>query len=198
MDTNTKKPCSWLKRTLRWSGLAILLVAISVGTYVGYLQLSGNFSPVVVGEVYRSAQPNRASLANYVKQYGIKSIINLRGESTGTPWYDEEVETARKLGVVYYDFGMSAGTILPQDKAEKLISLMAKAEKPLLIHCKAGADRSGLASALYLAAIAKTDERAAEGQISLRYGHFSVPYLSAAYPMDESFELLEPWLGFND
>lgn len=198
MDTNTRKPWHWIKKTLRWSSLAILLVAIGIGTYAGYLQLTGNFSPVVAGEVYRSAQPSETSLTAYVKRYGIKSIINLRGENTGTPWYDEEVSTARKLGVAHYDFGMSAGTILPQDKAERLISLMAKAQKPLLIHCKAGSDRSGLASALYLAAIAKTGERAAEGQISLRYGHFSVPYLSAAYPMDESFERLEPWLGFND
>nr|WP_281021958.1 ATP-binding cassette domain-containing protein [Rhizobium leguminosarum] len=47
------------------------------------------------------------------------------------------------------------------------------------------------------AAVAKSGEMAAERQISLRFGHFSIPYLSYAYPMDETFEILEPWLGFS-
>ncbi|MFD2031462.1 tyrosine-protein phosphatase [Ancylobacter dichloromethanicus] len=50
---------------------------------------------------------------------------------------------------------------------------MKDAKKPILIHCQAGADRSGLASALYLAAIKKNSAEAeAEAQLSIRYGHF--------------------------
>lgn len=197
MDRKLKGRPHFLKKTLRRSSLAALFVVVGIGAYVGYLQLSGNFNAVIAGEVYRSAQPSGAVLAEDAKQYGIKSIINLRGENSGVPWYEEEITAAKKLGIRHYDFGMSAGTILPKDRAEQLISLMARAEKPLLIHCQAGADRSGLASALYLAAIAKAGEKKAESQISLRFGHFSVPYLSHAYPMDVSFELLEPWLGFS-
>lgn len=187
-----------LKATLRFGGTTVLAIAAVIGAYVGWLNLSGNFNTVIAGEVYRSAQPTAAAFSTDVKKHGIRSIINLRGENAGEPWYDEEIETSTDLGVKHYDFQMSAGLILTQEKAEQLIHLMANAEKPLLIHCKAGADRSGLASALYLAAIAKTGKAAAEGQLSLRYGHFSVPYFSAAYPMDLSFEQLEPWLGFPD
>ena len=77
-----------------------------------------------------------------------------------------------------------------------LYELLAKVEKPVLIHCNWGADRTGLASALYLAAISKAGEEKAEGQLSLRYGHFSVPVLSQAFAMDETFESLEEWLGY--
>lgn len=35
------------------------------------------------------------------------------------------------------------------------------------------------------------DIETAEGQISLYFGHFSIPYLSQAYPMDETWEKLE-------
>ncbi|PDT21230.1 tyrosine-protein phosphatase [Rhizobium hidalgonense] len=185
-----------LKAILCYGGTSVIAIAAVIAGYVGWLNLSGNFNGVVSGEIYRSAQPTAAALSNYAKEYGIRSIINLRGQNIGKPWYDEEVAASSGLGITHYDFRMSAGSIVTLDKAEQLIALMTKAEKPLLIHCQAGADRSGLASALYLAAIAKAGEAAAESQISLRYGHFSVPYLSAAYPMDVSFEQLEPWLGF--
>jgi protein tyrosine/serine phosphatase len=68
---------------------------------------------------------------------------------------------------------------------------MERAEKPILIHCKAGSDRTGLAAALYLLTVNKPDEAAAEGQLSIRFGHFSLPFLPE-YAMDRTFEALEP------
>jgi protein tyrosine/serine phosphatase len=90
---------------------------------------------------------------------------------------------------------MSAGQQLTQDRAAKLVAILKHAERPILIHCNGGADRSGLVSALYLAAIAQQGEKAAESQISIRYGHISLPF-APAYAMDVTFEALEPWLGF--
>jgi len=65
----------------------------------------------------------------------------------------------------------------------------------MLIHCKAGADRTGLASAIYVAGVAKEGEMAAESQISLTYGHLSLFFIGA-YAMDRTFERLEPMFGF--
>jgi protein tyrosine/serine phosphatase len=84
----------------------------------------------------------------------------------------------------------------PPEKIKRLIALFASAQKPILIHCMSGADRTGLASAVYLAAISKQGEEAAEGQLSVRYGHFSIPYLSQAYPMDKSFDSVEGIFGY--
>ena len=92
---------------------------------------------------------------------------------------------------------MSARRELTQAEAADLIGILKRAEKPVLIHCKAGADRTGLAAALYVAAVAKLGETAAENQISIRYGHISLP-VSATYAIDRTFEALEPWLGFPD
>ncbi|MDB6454459.1 tyrosine-protein phosphatase [Falsirhodobacter sp. 20TX0035] len=75
------------------------------------------------------------------------------------------------------------------------MALLRAAPKPVLIHCMSGADRTGLASALLLANL-NHDEDAAERQISFRYGHISIPY-TAAWPMDQSWEALEGWLGFS-
>ncbi|WP_245419637.1 dual specificity protein phosphatase family protein [Phyllobacterium salinisoli] len=169
----------------------------ALGLYLADLQLSGNFHTIVAGEAYRSAQPTSAEIDAYAKQYGIKTIINLRGASPNAPWYKAETAEAAKLGITHIDFNMSAGKQLSKARAEQIIAVLDKAEKPLLIHCKAGADRSGLVSALYLAAVRKTGEAAAERQISIRYGHFSLPFIST-YAMNRTFESLEPSLGFSN
>ena len=184
-------------RLLKRVGAMVGIVAVSVGGFLAYRQLSGNFHPVIDNVVYRSSQPSAADIAYYAKTSGIRSIINLRGANPGSSWYDAEVASAKAEGIAHYDFRMSASQQLDQSRAEELIALMRNAEKPLLIHCQAGADRTGLAAALYKAAISKEGESAAEGQISFWYGHISIPH-TAAYPMDQTFEALEPWLGFPD
>ena len=50
-------------------------------------------------------------------------------------------------------------------------------------------------AALYIAAIAKLGEAAAESQISFWYGHIPLS-ITSAYAMDRSFETFEPALGF--
>lgn len=185
------------KRTMRAIGGAVLVLFLAVGGYIGALQLTNNLHAVVDGVLYRSAQPSAADIAQYQKTHGIKTIINLRGENRGSPWYDAEIAEAKLLGITHVDFRMSAKRELTQAEAANLIAILDRAEKPVLIHCNAGADRSGLASALYMAAVAKLGEDAAERQISIRYGHISLP-ISSTYAMDRTFEALEPWLGFPD
>ena len=165
------------------------------GLYLAALQMDDNFHAVVPGELYRSAQPTAALIAEYRKGYDIKTIINLRGDNTGSGWYDSEVAEARRLGIAHVDFRMSARREMTTAQFGQLMDVFHKAEKPILVHCNSGADRSGLVSALYVAAIAKLGEEAAEGQISFRYGHIPLP-VSSAYAMDRSFEAFEAVLGF--
>lgn len=184
-------------KRLKLASVIVLGFLSLAGIHFGYLQLSGNFHEVVPGELYRSAQITPQRLVEYQKAVGIRTVVNLRGENIGAGWYDEEIAAARALGIGHRDFGMSAGQRFPKERAAELIDLLRSAPKPVLIHCKGGADRSGLVAALYLAAIADAGEAAAEGQLSLRFGHVGIPVLSAAYAMDESWEGLEPLFGFN-
>lgn len=177
------------------SGAAGLLLFAG---YCGVLWLSGNFHPVLAGELYRSGQLSPGQLADYAARYGIRTVVNLRGQNTGRPWYDAEIRESERLGLKHLDFRMSASRILAPERAAELVALLRSAEKPVLLHCEGGADRSGLASALYLAAVAKTSEARAEGQLSPLFGHIPIPLLSRAFAMDETFELLEPSLGFPD
>lgn len=183
-----------------WSKITVISVVISgvlLSSYAGFLQATGNFHVVIPGELYRSAQPTSAKLTEYCEQYNIRTIINLRGPNQGKPWYDTEVATARRFNIRHIDFHMSTRHELTLKKAKRLVAILGKAQKPVLIHCRSGADRTGLASALYLAAIAKHGEEVAEKQLSFRYGHVPIPG-TAAYPMDRCWERMESWLGFSD
>jgi protein tyrosine/serine phosphatase len=187
---------------LKWWGLRILAgIGVGVAVLIGYLAVlhySGNFHTVIEGELYRSAQVTGTELQDYTNQVGLKSVLNLRGPSPDSDWYKAEIADSARLGLVHADFALSASRQVTNEQAVELIALMRSLPKPLLIHCKHGSDRTGLLAALYMAAISGQDEDTAEAQLSLYFGHFSVPYLSAAYPMDESWERLEGMVGFAE
>lgn len=184
------KRARWIIRTS-----AVLL--LSIGTYFFVLMANGNFHAVVPGEVYRSAQPSATELARYHANFGIRSVINLRGSNPEQSWYRDELAVTKKLGIAMIDVPMSAKRLLPPDKTRELIHQLEVAPKPVLIHCSGGADRTGLASALYLAAIAKAPEAIAEGQLSVLYGHFNISVFSRETAMDQSFEDVENEFGYS-
>jgi protein tyrosine/serine phosphatase len=178
--------------------LSFLSISLGIATlHLVIVNLGDNFHPVIAGEVYRSAQPTPERIAEYQKNYGIRTIINLRGENVGSAWYDAELAQTRRLGIDLVNFRMSAKREFTEERLTELVEVLQKAEKPVLVHCMSGADRSGLVSALYVAAVAKLGEEAAESHISFWYGHIPL-WFTAAYAMTRSFEALEPALGFHD
>ncbi|MBC2884113.1 tyrosine-protein phosphatase [Ochrobactrum sp. CM-21-5] len=190
-----KRYTDWSFSCLKLAGLGVLIGASGMGGYLFTIQYKGNVHTVIDGQAYRSNQPDPARIAAMQKLYGIKTIINLRGPEPGEKWYDAETAASKQFGIRHEDFKMSSSRQLNPQEARQLIALMQNAEKPVLIHCKSGADRTGLAAALYIAAVAKGSERQAERQMSIAYGHFGFP-LSPTYAMEKTFEAMEPELGY--
>jgi protein tyrosine phosphatase (PTP) superfamily phosphohydrolase (DUF442 family) len=175
-----------LVRALKLSGAATVLAAATIGGYWGVLQYEDNFHAVSPGVLYRAAQPSAGDLRWEAREYGIRSVLNLRGAHAGQGWYDEEVAASKALGLVHYDYGISAKREPTSRQIAELLEIVARAPKPLVIHCKSGADRSGLVAALYRYANAGASAAEADRQLSLLYGHF--PYLwSPSGAMDRSF-----------
>lgn len=187
-----------MRRRVKQVFLAGLSVLALLVTYLAVLHVSGNFHEVSAGTVYRAAQMDGQALARWKREYGIASVLNLRGENNGADWYETERAVTDRLGIQHIDFRMSASKQLDAEQVKALIDVMKAAPKPMLIHCLGGADRTGLASALYVAGIDKGGEDAAEWQLSLRYGHIGIPWLSKAWPMNTTWEEMEAWLGFPD
>jgi protein tyrosine/serine phosphatase len=181
---------------LRNGAAAIGIAALGLGGYLGYLQLSGNFHTVIAGELYRSAQPTAAQIEDYAQKYGIRTIVNLRGASNAA-WYADETATAERLGIKHIDFSMRASKGITAEQADQLVALLKDAPKPILIHCQAGADRSGLVSVIYSQRIAGMPEEKAEKQLSIYFGHVGLPIVSKTYAMDRSWEMLERHYGLT-
>ena len=177
----------WAIRVVGVAGVGLL----GLLGFLGVQQYTGNFHAVVDGEVYRSAQMTGTQLSDYTAKVGLKSVLNLRGAAPDADWYQAEIADSARLGLVHADFALSASREVTNDEAVQLIALMRTLPKPLLIHCKQGSDRTGLLAALYLASIKGVDVDTADDELSLAFGHFSVPYLSTAYPMDISWNRLE-------
>ena len=180
------KPLARLKRSLATLALALGLTGGGIGAYWGALQYQGNFHAVDAGMLYRSAQLSRSEFAAAARDYGIKSVLNLRGAHAGQSWYDEEIAAAGELGLAHYDIGLSAKRIVTAGQIGEVLDILRRAPKPLLIHCRSGSDRSGLVAALYRFALAGATAEEAASELSLLYGHF--PYLTnRTVAMDESF-----------
>ena len=167
--------------------LLILAFPASVLLYFGLLQIDGNFHTVVAGKLYRSAQPSARDLSAYAQTPGIKSVINLRGQHPGDPWYDDEVRVSNELGLFHVDIALSAHQELSAAQLLGLEKAFRDAPPPILIHCKGGADRTGLAAALYVLEVLHLPVETAAAQLSWVYGHW--PYLgSRSAAMDRTFE----------
>lgn len=165
--------------------------------YAGITVAQGNFHTVVEGELYRSATLSSAQLDAALVGLKVRTIVNLRGASPDQAWYREEARLAKEHGASLIDLSWSARRELTDAEVAEFMARLADAPRPILIHCRSGADRTGLAAALYLAAIKRADEETAESQLSLWFGHIALPF-TPFYAMDETFERLEPSLGYLD
>jgi protein tyrosine/serine phosphatase len=149
-------------------GIAITLTL----AWAGYLRFTGNFHTVEQGVIYRSGQLSGSQFQTRITENGIRTVINFRGNNTGQHWYDDEIKASGLAGAQHIDFPLSSGKELTDDQLIKLTALLRESPRPLLIHCEAGADRSGLAPALYKLVVAKRAPKEAWAQLSFRYGHF--------------------------
>jgi protein tyrosine/serine phosphatase len=177
--------------------ICFIVPVAGVFSYLGVLQIANNFHEVLPGELYRSGQLKAHEIADAHQAYGIQSIINLRGENEGEDWYEIETAEAKKLSITHYDFPMLSEKELTKDEAKELIAIMRDAPKPLLIHCQAGANRTSLASALYMAAVEMETEKESEEQMSLRYGYFPLVFRYTK-TMRESFDKLEHMFHYKN
>lgn len=100
--------------------------------------------------VWRSNHPAHARLRT-AKERGIRTILNLRGTDE-TPAFLFERESCAALGLHFVSVKLSARSAPRRDELLKLFEAFRTVERPVLMHCKSGADRAGLASALYLLA----------------------------------------------
>jgi len=181
----TTLPSQKAKALLRWILRALTVLIGALLAYDGYtIFYNANFRTVVSGKAYRSGQMDAAQLSRVIQDYGIKSIINLRGTTDAPALYQGEIEMAKRLGVQHYDLALSATNEITMSQMDDVIRTLREAPKPVLIHCQAGSDRTGLVSALYCLTLKGEAPAQADRELSIWYGHIS---LSKTIAMDHSY-----------
>ena len=154
---------------LRWV-LGVLTAAVIAGVPLGYYRAgyvhARRLRVVADGKLYRCGQLPAAGFREAFGRYGIRTVVNIREEDRDpllpADWLSQwlgrkgtatEAEVCRAAGVKYVQ--IDGGVIdCPADGRPAAVDDFLRvcddpANWPVLIHCKAGRDRTGLMAAIW-------------------------------------------------
>ena len=119
--------------------------------------------------VWRSNQPSARRLRAF-KRMGITTVLNLRGNSDMSPYLFEK-ETCDAIGLNLVSVRLSAHSLMSRERLLALLDQFETLKRPFVMHCKSGADRAGLAAALFLLHIENSPIMLAKKQLSFKFIH---------------------------
>jgi protein tyrosine phosphatase (PTP) superfamily phosphohydrolase (DUF442 family) len=179
---------AWRRRLLR----ICLIAGLSIIGFEAYqVFLGSNFHAVIPGRVYRSAQLSPDELEQKLRAKGIRTVVNLRGDCDPSPWYLEESRVTNRWNVCQEDICFAAGHLPSVSEMRRLVEVLDRTDYPILLHCRRGADRTGMTSAVVLLLQTNASLRQARVQLGLRYGHVA---LGRTAILDEFLDLYAEWL----
>ena len=114
----------------------------------GFLRVKFRNLHRISDEMYRANQPSPEHIARYAKELGLKTIINLRGQSP-KGYYLLEKEACERHGIQLVDFQVFSREVPTAESVLQAKQLFDSIVYPALMHCKSGADRAGVMSVLY-------------------------------------------------
>lgn len=117
----------------------------------------------------RSAQPAPHDIRRMARE-GIRTIINLRGGREHGAWPLQR-EACERHGIALRELTIRSRGAPDKETLLALPDFFASIAYPALAHCKSGADRAGLFSALYLLVHQGRPVAEAKQQLALKYGH---------------------------
>jgi large subunit ribosomal protein L17 len=137
-------------------------------------------------DLWRSAQPAPKDLERFVAR-GVKTVLCIRAGLT-LPGLDLEREACEALGLRLIELKIRGRAAPSREAIAELIGLLRSIQYPALVHCKSGADRTGLIAAIYLLVVGQRPLAEAKAALSLRYGHLRG---SRAGILDDFFDAFE-------
>jgi protein tyrosine/serine phosphatase len=169
--------------SLRNASLVSFALLLLGGCGYGPLMNKGYVGPDK--QVVRMAQPTEGDLEKVLEEDDITGIVCLRGDQTGEEkeWFDTEVAFAEEHDLDFYTVRLSTGRLPTREQLGDLIEIFKTADYPLLVHCQAGADRTGFAAVVYRLVVLDEPLDDALDSFSIWRGH-----VKRNTPLDQLFE----------
>ena len=135
----------------------------------GFLRVFWHNRHEIKPGVWRTNQPAPRAVRT-AAQLGVKTIINLRGARQDGGWRLEK-EACDQYGISLLDVTLRSRDIPTRETIQDIHDLFRSVQPPFMMHCKSGADRAGLMSALYLLLAEETSLDEALTMLSFKYLH---------------------------
>jgi len=125
----------------------------------------------VTPELHRCGHPMPYQL-RAAKRAGIRTVLSLRGNEQHLGSNQLEWDTCKRIGLKLVHFPLPSRSAPSRQQVLGIIELLTTLPKPLLIHCKSGADRAGMVSTIYLILQGQPLKPAMRQQMAFwRHGH---------------------------
>lgn len=170
---------------------AVIVVAvIALGIWIWdankYRIFPKRFGVVEQGSIYRSGQIHPDLVEKTLRKHGIQVVVSLMGVDPNDINQKAEQAAVEKLGLEFKRFpllGDGTGDLENYVKAIEAMVAAKKANEPVLVHCAAGAQRTGGIVAFYRLLVEGREPDAVYRELR-RYdwrdkpGHPLLPYLN--------------------
>jgi protein tyrosine/serine phosphatase len=125
--------------------------------------------------IYRSGQPETDEFVSVSKEYGIRSVLNLRQWHSDS-WKIAAANRQLSAGLRLYEIPLNTSRITERD-LYKILTVIRDGPKPVLIHCWHGSDRTGCAVAASRIVVENWSvEDAVNELMKEEYGHHKTIY----------------------
>ena len=146
------------RRRLHSAGRAgAILLAVAAMILLGRWHLDGRFTAkrwgvVVPGRVFRSGQISRYLAEDMLRDHEIAAVVDLQGLDPTDAHQRFELAVGESLKIDHHRFALSGngtGDVRMYVNAVETIARCEREGKPVLVHCGAGANRTGGVVAVY-------------------------------------------------
>ncbi len=155
-----------------FSAVLALLVFFGGWEIAKYQIVPKRLGIVEQGKVFRSGRIAPHLLRKTLRKYGIKVVVDLTGADQRDASWQAEQKAVEELGITRYNFelcGDGTGNITNYARAISAIEQAKKENKPVLVHCAAGVQRTGGVIASYRLLVEQQQPATAYAELG-RYG----------------------------
>lgn len=130
------------------AGTLAFAAAAGLWTWHETTRLPKRFGVVEAGRLYRSGEVSPAQLEEVAREKGVRTVISLLDPAA--PESVAEREAAERLGLTWLNIPLRGDGSSTPEARNRIREILLRADTgPMLVHCAAGSNRTGLACGMW-------------------------------------------------